>query len=309
MKIFESEFSKYNNRKTVLAFGNFDGVHKGHLHLLECARDYAEKNDCDFGVYTFIDSPKFRLASHSLLTDLQGRISAIGHKASPDFLYLEQFDDVRDFSPKEFVDYITGKFDCVCAFCGENFRFGRSASGNSGDLQNLMRNKGNLAFVVDNVYDNGELISSTLIKSLLSVGDVFRASKLLGNPFGFTSRVVHGAHLGHKLGFPTINQILPELLVCPEYGVYSTIVLIDGKEYTGVTNFGVKPTVSADNKPVAETFIIDFNEDLYNKMVGIYFCKKLRGEKKFSSLDELKESIARDVELTKMFFEEKYEKM
>lgn len=308
MIIIENISDVVKKRGCVLALGNFDGVHIGHVHLLNRAGEYAKKNGLDFGVFTFIDSPKFLNPGHSLLTDLQTRISMIQNRAEPDFLYLEKFENVKDFSPEKFVEYIASEFNCVCAFSGENFCFGKSALGKADDLKRLMNEIGRDAIVVESVYDNGELISSTIIRSLLASGDVMRAERLLGKPYGFVSKVVHGAHLGHTLGFPTINQIIPKELICPKYGVYSTIVIVDGKEYAGVTNFGVKPTVSKDNTPVAETYIIDFDGDVYGKEIGVFFCKMLREEKKFSSLEELKENIAMNVKQTRVFFKEKYEK-
>lgn len=309
MDVFESNnfVNKFNN-KTVLALGNFDGVHKGHVHMLNMAKEFAKKNGLVFGVYTFVDSPKFSNPSHSILTDLQGRLSFLEYKAAPDFVYLEMFDDVKNMEPCEFVKYVVSKFDVFACFCGENFSFGKSASGNSDDLTHLMRRHGRDAFVVPMLFNGGEAVSSTRIRMLLEKGDVEKAEELLGEPYSFTSKVVHGAHLGHSLGFPTINQVIPKSLVVPKYGVYSTIVIIDGKEYMGVTNFGVKPTVSSDNTPVAETYIIGFDGDVYDKYVRILFCKMLREEKKFSSLDELIENIRLNVEQTKAFFKEKYEK-
>ena len=308
MKMFESCYINEKNKKTVLALGNFDGVHIGHCCLLNEAKKYAVENGLEFGVYTFIDSPKFRHADHSLLTDLQGRMSYLDNKVCPDFVYLEKFDDVKDFEPFEFVDYIISKFNVSVTFCGENFSFGRMASGDAQSLVSLMNDRGADAIVVPTLTDDGMPVSSTRIRALLEGGNVEKAYELLGAPFGFVSKVIHGAHLGHSLGFPTINQVIPKPLVVPKYGVYSTVVIVDGKEYMGVTNFGVKPTVSCDNTPVAETYIIDFEGDIYDKYVGLYFCKRLRGEKKFSSLDELKENITLNVEQTKEFFEEKNEK-
>ena len=310
MKIYEnSDYVKNQSKQTVLAFGNFDGVHIGHCHLLNKAKKYAADNGLDFGVYTFVDSPKFRCADHSILTDLQERLSYIDSHVSPDFVYLERFDAVKDFSPEEFVDYIIGRFDVKVCFCGESFSFGKAASGNPETLVALMKDKCRDVVVVPTLLHDGYSVSSTRIKSLIREGNVELAELLLGTPFGFTSKVLHGAHLGHKLGFPTVNQIIPKNLVVPKYGVYSTVVIVDGREYMGVTNFGVKPTVSSDNSPVAETYIIDFDGDVYDKYVGIYFCKMLREEKKFSSLDELIENIRINVEQTKIFFKEKHEKV
>ena len=307
MEVFEGIYENLSNKNCILALGNFDGVHSGHQHLLNNAREYAKANVLLFGVYTFIDSPKFLDAHHSVLSTLQSRLSNLNCFAQPDFVYLEKFSDVCDYSPYEFVKYIIEKFSCTCTFCGENFSFGKYAAGKSRDLCLLMKQFGGNCVIVESLREGDEIVSSTLIKSLLTAGNVERAEKLLCQPYGFVEKVVHGAHLGHKLGFPTINQIVPKTLMYPAYGVYSTVVIIDGKEYMGVTNFGVKPTVSSDNTPVAETYVLDFDGDVYNKYVGLYFCKRLRDEKKFSSIDELKENIAKNVIDTRRYFEEKYE--
>jgi len=308
MEIFDrNSYINTVNKKTVLALGNFDGVHNGHIHILRKAKEFAEHNGFSFGIYTFADSPKFRNPSHSLLTDIQVRLSFLQYKAQPDFVYLEKFDDVKGMEPDAFVEYIISKFNVCACFCGENFSFGKNASGKSSDLVILMENRGFDAFVVPLLMNDGVPISSTRIRMLLEEGNVEKAHELLGEPYGFVSKVIHGAHLGHTLGFPTVNQVIPKSLVVPKYGVYSTIVIVDGKEYMGVTNFGVKPTVTSDNTPVAETYIIDFDGDVYGKYVCVCFCKMLREEKKFSTLDELIENIKINVEQTKTFFKEKYE--
>ena len=305
MKIFEKEtFAKVDG--CVLVFGNFDGVHIGHRHLMGKAKEYASQHNLALGIYTFSDSPKFRNPEHSLLTDIETRLSLIDCCCSPDFVYLERFDDVKELSPVQFVDYIISFFDCKCTFCGENFSFGKGASGNSGDLVSLMKKRDGDAFTVESVKTDGIIVSSSYIKELLTNGNAEKAEELLGKAYGFTSKVVHGAHLGHSLGFPTINQVIPKALIKPKYGVYSTVVIIDGRKYMGVTNFGVKPTVSNDSdSPVAETFIIDFDGDVYDRFVTVLFCKMLREERKFSSVDELKKNIRINVEQTKEFFSKK----
>ncbi len=307
MKIFENEYIHENDKGCVLAFGNFDGVHLGHRHLLDKAKEYANKEGLLFGVYTFVDSPKFKDPCHSNLLTLQGRLSMLHAFCDPDFVYLEKFDDVRNFTPSEFVSYVVEKFGCECAFCGENFSFGRFAAGKSFNLLSLMKSCGKNAVIVDSLKNGEVTISSSIIRSFVEKGDCENTERFLGYSYHFTSKVVHGNHIGHSLGFPTINQIIPNALVCPAYGVYSTVVIIDGREYMGVTNFGTKPTVSNDNTPVAETYIIDFDGDVYDKYVGLAFLKYLRCEMKFESLDELKENIKKNVFETKQFFKEKHE--
>jgi riboflavin kinase/FMN adenylyltransferase len=170
-----------------------------------------------------------------------------------------------------------------------------------------MKDLGKNAVIVPSVTFDGDVVSSSKICTLLMDGNVEDVCKM-GVLFGFESKVIHGAHLGNKLGFPTINQIVPDELIHPKYGVYSVLATVDGKEYMGVTNFGVKPTVSDENIPVAETFIIDFSGDIYDKLVSLRFVKRLRDEKQFSSLDELKKNISDNVEQTRKYFEEYYEK-
>ena len=306
MEIFESVFDKSKFNSCVLAFGNFDGVHIGHQYLLDSAGKYARENNMFFGVYTFADSPKFANANHSILTTLQTRLSLLDSTVSPDFVYLEKFGDVRDMSAEQFVEYIIRKFNCECGFCGENFRFGKGAEASSESLVALMNKSEKNAVIVPSVTFDGEVVSSSRICTLLKNGNVEEARKM-GTLFGFESKVIHGAHLGNKLGFPTINQVIPDQLIHPKFGVYSVLVVVDGREYMGVTNFGVKPTVSDENTPVAETYIIDFEGDIYDKSVAIRFVKRLRDERQFSSLDELKNNISENVAQTKKYFEEYYE--
>ena len=304
MEIFESNFNIDKYGPCVLALGNFDGVHIGHTSLFEKAREYAEVNNIFFGVYTFLDAPKFKNAHRSILTDTQDRLSLIGCLSDCDFLYFEHFDDVKDFSPEEFVDFIIEKFGCVCCVCGENFSFGKCAAGNSHTLELLMKQRQKDCIIVNSKMYKDNVVSSTLIKDLISEGDVETVCRLM-KPYGFTSKVLHGEHIGHSLGFPTVNQIIPEKLVEPKFGVYATLVVVDGKEYLGVTNFGIKPTVSGNNsQPRAETFIVDYECEIYGRYVGLYFLKMLREEKRFSSLDELKENIALDVEKAKLYYKE-----
>lgn len=306
MKIYEKQYIAENKNGCVLALGNFDGVHKGHMLLLDRAREYARENSLAFGVYTFVKHPKLSAGKrHELLMTLQYKLSALDYSAKADFVYLEAFDDVKEFSPEEFVEYIINKFNVKCTFCGENFTFGKRASGNSELLFQLMTKKGASAAIVETLKINGATVSSSEIRRLLHEGDAKGAARLLSEPYGFTSMIVHGASLGKKLGFPTINQAIPDELIIPAFGVYASCVIIDGKEYIGVTDIGVKPTVSSDERQVlAETYIIDFDKDVYGKYAGIVLYKRLRGEKKFKSLNELTENIALNVQQTKEFFKE-----
>ena len=305
MKVFEKEFISDNKNGCVLALGNFDGVHIGHKFLLEKAREYARQYNLDFGVYTFIKHPRLMYGKkHEMLSVLQEKLSFISTLGA-DFVYLEEFDEVKDFSPSEFVDMICEKFGAECTFCGENFTFGKMALGTEQTLLSLMEEKGKKSVTVQTLKVNGNTVSSTEIRRFLQDGDVEKAAMLLGEPYVFSSEIIQGAKLGRTLGFPTINQKIPTGKILPAYGVYCSVVIIDGKEYMGVTDIGVKPTVSEDERQIlAETHIIDFDEDVYGKTVRIALLKRLRGEKKFRSLAELSESINENVQQTREYFKE-----
>ncbi|MBP3580111.1 MAG: bifunctional riboflavin kinase/FAD synthetase [Clostridia bacterium] len=309
MKIYENDFFQENKKGCVLALGNFDGVHKGHAYLLDCAKEYADKKGLDFGVYTFVKHPKVLGGKkHEMLCTLQERLSLL-KEHNPDFVYLESFDEVKDLSPESFVDLIVEKFCAECAFCGDNFTFGKMAVGTSGTLELLMKKKGKQAVVVKPVEVDGTVVSSTQIRNCLHEGNAQMAARLLGRGYCFVSTVLHGQELGRKLGFPTINQIVPEEKILPALGVYSSVVAVDGKDYMGVTNIGVKPTVWEDERKImAETHIIDFSGDVYGKTVSVELYKRLRGEKKFKSLSELTQNISQNVQQTREYFKEfKYE--
>ncbi len=306
MKIYENQYISENIKGCVLALGNFDGVHKGHKMLLDKAKEYAENHGLSFGIYTFVKHPKVLGGKkHELLMTVQEKISFLDCISGADFVYLENFDDVKDFSPQTFVDYIIEKFDVKCTFCGENFNFGKMACGDSTLLYSLMNEKNRESVVVETLKVEEKTVSSSEIRRLLQEGKVETAAHLLCEPYGFTSQVVHGASLGKVLGFPTVNQHIPDEKIIPAFGVYSSVVIIDGKEYMGVTNIGVKPTVSQDERQVlSETHIIDFKNDVYGKSITVLLCKRLRGEQKFKSLSELIENISYNVQQTKDYFKE-----
>ena len=307
MKIYENHFIKDENQGCVLALGNFDGLHKGHLFLLEKAKKYATENGLIFGIYTFSKHPKTMFGKrHEMIMTLQEKMSFLANSAvKPDFVYLEEFNAVKDFSPEEFADMIVEKFGVECTFCGENFTFGKGASGNSITLCKLMNDRGKNSVSVKPLEIDGVVVSSTEIRGFLHDGFADKAAEFLAEPYSFTTQILHGASLGRKLGFPTVNQNIPDEKIIPAFGVYCSVVIIDGKEYLGVTNVGVKPTVSGDERQVlAETHILDFNEDVYGKFATTILFKKLRGEQKFRSLSELTENIAENVKQTREYFKD-----
>ncbi len=296
--------SKINAQPCVLALGNFDGVHKGHKHILESAREYAKKKGLKFGVFTFNVHPRLLSNDNSfrlLLTD-EEKTRLIEHSGA-DFVYFENFSKVKDFEKQEFVQYIIKSLGAEAVFCGENFKYAKGALGDCKTLAEDMAKLSKKVFSLPLLYEDTQPISSSRIRTLVENGDVEKANVLLGHKFCIAGTVLHGNSIGHIIGFPTVNIKLSDTLVHPKHGVYASEIVVDGKRYYGVTDVGVKPTVANDEKNVlAETNIFEFDKDIYGKSIKVCLCKLLRTEKRFSGLDELKRAIDNDVENTKKYF-------
>ena len=196
-------------------------------------------------------------------------------------------------------------FGAAVAVCGYDFHFAKNRSGNSETLANLMRSSGKESLIIPPVIKNSVIISSTLIREYITKGDIAAASELLGRRYSFVLPVQHGRHRGAKIGFPTINQRFPDYQLVPAYGVYACLCEIDGVYHPGVSNIGVKPTVTDEGIILCETHILRFSENMYDKEVRVLLFEKLRDEKKFSSLDELKAAVAEDVRHTVNYFQMK----
>lgn len=279
--------------KTVIALGNFDGVHAGHAKLLEIAVKRAEEKGAVPAVWSFDGySPKTRGNCIILPSERPGIFKNFGIKV----LFTCRFEEIRDMPAHSFItDMLIKKCGCIHTVCGYNYRFGKGAQGSAKMLQSILSDNGYGADIVDMVTVNGIPVSSTLIRNHLSDGDVFAAAKLLGRYFSLDLPVVHGAHLGTGLGFPTFNQNYPENIVRLKAGVYVTRASFDGQSYTAVTNVGIKPTVGG-NAFCCETHIPDYSGDLYGKTVKIEFLDYIRAEKKFGTIEELCAQIKTDIE-------------
>lgn len=285
-----------SDTETVVALGNFDGMHKGHTALMDKVLEISESSGLTPSCWTFDNySPRCRGVC---LTDTNER-SRILSDMGIELLLLSRFEDVCDMSSEEFVsEILVKKCRAKKAVCGFNFRFGKGAASTNKDLYEISKRYGIEVFTVDPVLSGGECVSSTLIRGYLSQGDVSRASELLGRPFSVQLPVLHGQRLGSRLGFPTINQVFPSDMIIPRHGVYVTEVILDSKNYRAVTNVGTRPTVDGHHV-VCESYIIGYDGDLYGKTVKLSFRRFIRNEIKFDSLEELQCRIALDVEEAK----------
>lgn len=293
------------DKGTVCALGLFDGVHRGHRLIINNAVAKAKELGVRPAVFTFrtdtMTSKGHDGRFEMILDDEEKRRHF--EDMGIELLYSPAFEELRGMSAEDFVrDILVGLLGCRAVVCGSDYRFGKGAEGDCSTLELYGRIYGIDVRVCDKLTYKGEEVSSTVIRECIRSGQIEKANELLGYIFGLRLKVEHGRQLGRTWNFPTINQMIPEGQIMPKFGVYATRVPIDGKEYFGVTNIGVKPTLKAHDAPLAETYILDFEGDLYGREIEILLDRFIRPEKGFDSTDELKAQIARDTEKVRRIY-------
>ena len=281
------------NQETVTALGSFDGIHLGHAEVIRKARSLADSLGISLTVWTFRELP---FGKNTTLTGNSDR-EEIFSSRGVDQLILADFDVIRGLSPEDFVrNILIGQLKTKIAVCGFNYRFGAGGKGDPALLKELMNRYGGDACMVEPVKMGGEVISSTRIRALIAEGKMEEASALLGRAYFLSGRVAHGRAIGHSLGFPTVNLPFPEHRTIPRLGVYSSVIRTPAGVFRGVTNVGIRPTVDDGMvRPVCETFLLDFDGDLYDQLLRVEFGRFLRPEKKFPSFEALKAAITADI--------------
>lgn len=294
------EFSVLNSEPTphAVALGFFDGVHVGHRAVLQRTLDEASAGYTP-AVFTFDTLPKFEAVGR--LSD-DAETAAVLERMGFSEWIVAPFATLRDLSPDAFVrDVLCGALGAKAVVCGSNYRFGKGGAGDAALLSELGERYGLSVAVLPSVLADGEPISSTRIRAAVAAGDLLTANRLLGRAYTIHAPVIDGQHLGRTFGTPTINQPLSTDQVLPRFGVYASAVIVDGRVTYGVTNIGVKPTVGG-TVPLAETWIPEFQGDLYGQEVPVMPICFLRAEQTFSSLDELREQIQADGEAVRRLF-------
>ena len=292
----------------VIALGFFDGVHLGHAALLRLTRRRADELGIPAAVLTFDTHPD-TLVYHQpvpLINTLEDRKYLMEEKFSMDEVILAHFDRAMMEMPWEaFVeDYLLGELGAKHVVCGHDFSFGYRGQGTPDKLRRLCAQRGVGVNVVDKVSLGGITVSSTHIRQLIRQGDMEAAAQMLGHRHFLSGEVLHGKELGRRLGFPTANLALPEGLIAPAYGVYATLVTLpDGSAHPAVTNVGVRPTVHDQLGRLVEAWILDCMAELYGETIRVEFFTRLRGEKKFDSLEALRAEVLRNAAETRAFFQ------
>ncbi|MGL4761401.1 MAG: bifunctional riboflavin kinase/FAD synthetase [Sarcina sp.] len=296
MILIDGDFKGNLKEKTYIALGSFDGIHKGHLTLMDELLRLSKKNKALSMVYTFKNHPLTIINSSAkpkMVMVNQQKIEVL-ENLGIDIVCLDEFDrELMVKEPEDFIIMLMKKFNAKGLIVGFNYRFGYK---NKGDIKllNELSLKFNFELSVMNPYkEGGKVVSSSRIRELITAGEIEMANELLTRKFILTGEIVHGKKLGRTIGFPTANLDIGENIVLPKIGVYYTNVEIDGEIFKGITSVGNNPTVNGDSITV-ETFILNFSKDIYGKKIKLYFIEKIREQQKFQSLDELKKQLEKD---------------
>ena len=306
MKYFKDQ--KCDFIKPVVTMGTFDGVHLGHIKLLDQVVTKAIGKNTKSVVITYFHHPLETIHKKTfpyLLTERENKEKLIKECGIDCVLYLDFDEKMAQMQPENFLKKIIideiGVHDIIV---GYDTHFGNSREGNYQFLKSRSSIFNYSVELIEPLKIDNHIISSSLIRDYIREGDMLYAAKLLGRNYTIHGSVQLGHRIGRKIGFPTINlQPLDDNKLIPAIGVYVCEVFVDGGKYFGVTNIGYSPTLKTTRIKEIETHILDFNEDLYHKNVEISFNKKLRDELLFKDKDELIEAIDKDVQQAREFFE------
>ncbi len=295
------------DRKRAMALGFFDGVHIGHAALMKKTVQRAEEIDAMPSVLTFDVHPDTLVFNKEvpLINSAIGRKDIIGRYFGIDnvvFLHFNQ--KVMRMPWQEFIDELIEELNIAWIVVGHDFCFGFKGEGTAQRLKEYCEQRSIGCDIIEPVCIDNTIVSSTLIRQLIENGDIEKANKYLGHPHMLSDTVRSGYHLGTKMGTPTINMGFPDGVIIPRHGVYAAkVILDDGSEHISVTNIGVRPTVSEENTVSVESFILDFDGNLYDRQARVEFYSFLRDEKKFASLAELSEQIKKDAQSAREYFD------
>ncbi|MCZ6474154.1 MAG: bifunctional riboflavin kinase/FAD synthetase [SAR324 cluster bacterium] len=296
-------FREYSEpASSVLTIGNFDGVHLGHQALIRSVVEEARAHQARSALLTFNPHPQSVLRAHRvpILTNLTQRLRLFEQLGVDTVCMVPFTQELSQKSAEAFMEqYILGNFDLVRLIIGYDFAFGRNREGTARVLETFSRKHGFSFQVFPAVDLDGEVVSSSRLRKAIELGDFGLARRLLNRPYSVLGPVVKGPQQGRQLGFPTLN-LVPEDPLPLTHGVYAARVVLGEETFDGVSNYGIKPTVGA-SVPTLETYLFEFDREIYGETIEVIPLQHLRDERKFDSLDALKSQIALDCEQAKIF--------
>ena len=300
-----NSISNLNIGKPVVTIGSFDGVHRGHCEVLRQLTDYARQTGGSSVVITFWPHPAAVLnpGNHpALLSTIDEKTNLLA-ATGIDWLITLPF--TREFSQMEYGDFVS---DCLVGalhidtlLVGYDNKVGHGGHGHYAEVEMLAKRLGFNILQLKALAEGSTPVSSTAIRNLLAEGDVAQARLLLGRPYSLSGKVVSGNHIGTTIGFPTANLQPDEYKFVPGNGVYAISATFNGNEYQGMLNIGNRPTIG-DNRRTIEAHLFDFDGDIYGKDLTIRFLDKIRNERQFASIDELKRQLESDRREVKGWF-------
>ena len=281
--------------RTAAALGLFDGVHLGHRAVLQKAA-YQRQNGLIPAAFTFQPGLASFKGAGGYLYPESLKEQILREECGIREILAPAFAQIAALSGEDFVrDILCERLHTAFVVCGEDFRFGKNAAWDASDLRRFGTQYGFDTEIVGAVCSEGEPVSSSRIRSLLENGDIAAANTLLGVPYRILGEIVHGAHLGHTIGFATINQSFAEGQLVPCFGVYASETRTPGGWMQSIANIGIKPTVGYTGLPLAETHILGYSGDLYGQALEVILTDFLRGEQKFDSLETLQLQLRSDI--------------
>jgi len=301
MQVFNSIKDLTKNKNTILTLGTFDGIHPGHLKIINKLVDCSKEKGCRNVVITFYPHPRTVLSSGNdikMLTTQVERKNLLEKQGVENFLTINFTKEFAALTAEEFIyDYLINGVGLSEIVLGHDHHFGKGRSGNVELLKKIGAKEGFSVTTVDAFYINNEVVSSTKIRNALSEGALKRANNLLGRNYSFSGTVIGGDKRGRGLGYPTANiKLSSQEKLLPAIGIYAVRVLLENENHFGLLSIGKRPTFYNSGEIVTEVYIYNFDREIYGKEVTVEMVEYLRGEEKFNSAEELINQMNKDKE-------------
>lgn len=301
MQIFYSIKDLKKNKNTVLTLGTFDGIHPGHLKIIDRLVSCSKEKGCRSVVITFYPHPRTILGNDNsvkMLTTQDEKIELLEKLGVENLLIINFTKEFASLSAEDFIyDYLINGIGLTEIVLGHDHHFGKGRRGNAELLQKIADKEGFIVTKAEAFMIDGEAVSSTKIRNAIAEGDIIRANKLLGRNYEFSGIVVGGDKRGRELGFPTANiKLSSQEKLLPASGVYAVKVMVENERHTGLLSIGNRPTFYNQGELVSEVYIYDFNREIYGAKVTTELVERLRGEVKFNSAEELINQMNTDKE-------------
>ncbi len=301
MQVFNSIKDLTKNKNTILTLGTFDGIHPGHLKIIDKLVTCSKEKGCRNVVITFYPHPRTVLGGSNdvkLLTTYSEQKFLLEKYGVENLLQINFTKEFAGLTAEKFIyDYLVNGIGLNEIVLGHDHHFGKGRGGNVDLLKTIGEKEKFSVTIVDAFYVNGEVVSSTKIRNALNEGDLSKANNLLGRNYSFSGIVVSGDKRGRELGYPTANiKLSSQEKLLPAFGVYAVNVVLDNENHFGLLSIGNRPTFYSEGELVAEVYIYNFNREVYGEEVTIELLERLRGEEKFNSAKELINQMNKDNE-------------